>query len=166
MISAPVVMTGRSSRRLTTSVVRVEACLTRRAISSMLTPRWLSRLTKVVRSSRGVQLPPMPASSQTRLNIFRTLAASSAAPRWVVKTSPLSCQSSPAVFAAPAPGSHPGRLLLSGDYQWWRLPASPRHAQTTQDQKPQVEFHINSGNCWPAGGPDVYGKEKVYGSIP
>jgi hypothetical protein len=55
MISAPVVITGRSSRRYTISVVRVEACPASRAISSMLTPRWLSRLTNVVRSSRGVQ---------------------------------------------------------------------------------------------------------------
>ena len=56
MISAPVVITGRSSRRYTTSVVRVEACPTSRAISSMLTPRWLIRLTNEVRSSRGVRV--------------------------------------------------------------------------------------------------------------
>jgi len=37
MISAPTVITGRSSRRYTTSVVRVEACPAARAISSMLT---------------------------------------------------------------------------------------------------------------------------------
>jgi hypothetical protein len=37
MISAPVVITGRSSRRYTTSVARVEACPTSRAIFSMLT---------------------------------------------------------------------------------------------------------------------------------
>src|SRR6266496_6508374 len=60
MISAPVVITGRSSRRYTTSVVRVEACPARRAISSMLTPRWLIKLTKEVRSSRGVQQSPVP----------------------------------------------------------------------------------------------------------
>jgi hypothetical protein len=36
MISASAVITGRSSRRQTTSVVRVEACPTSRAISSML----------------------------------------------------------------------------------------------------------------------------------
>ena len=56
----------------------------------------LSRLTKEVRSSRGVHLSPMPAWVATRLNIFRTLAASRAAPWWVVKTSPVSCQPSPA----------------------------------------------------------------------
>jgi hypothetical protein len=60
------------------TVVRVVAWPTRRAISSMLTPWWLMRLTNEVRSSRGVQSSPMPASVQTRLNIFRTLAASSA----------------------------------------------------------------------------------------
>ena len=69
MISAPVVMTGRSSRRWTTSVVRVVACPARRAISSMLTPWWLIRLTKVVRSSRGVQPSPAPASVQMRLSV-------------------------------------------------------------------------------------------------
>jgi hypothetical protein len=41
MISAPVVITGRSSRRYTTSVVRVDACPASRAISPMLTPRCL-----------------------------------------------------------------------------------------------------------------------------
>jgi hypothetical protein len=35
-------------------------------------PRWLVKLTNVVRSSRRVQLSPIPASVQTRLNIFRT----------------------------------------------------------------------------------------------
>ena len=68
----------------------------------MLTPRWLSRLTKVVRSSRGVQPSPAPAALQTRLNILRTLPASSAAPRWFVNTSPVSCQLSPAVSRSPA----------------------------------------------------------------
>ena len=53
IISAPVVITGRSSRRYTTSVVRVEACPASRAISSMLTPQWL-RLANEVRSSHGV----------------------------------------------------------------------------------------------------------------
>jgi hypothetical protein len=42
------------------SVVRVEACPTTRAISSMLTPRWLIRLTNEVRSSRAVQSSPIP----------------------------------------------------------------------------------------------------------
>ena len=32
----------------------------------MLTPWWLIKLTNVVRSSRGVQLSPAPASVQTR----------------------------------------------------------------------------------------------------
>src|SRR5258708_2932162 len=68
----------------------------------MLTPRWLSRLTKVVRSSRGGQPTPEPASVQMRLNIFRTLPASSAAPRWLVNTSPVSFQPSPAASRSPA----------------------------------------------------------------
>jgi hypothetical protein len=56
---------------------------------------------------RGPQLPwrpdaPMLASSQTRLNSFRTFPASSAAPRWVVNASPMSCQSSPAASRSPA----------------------------------------------------------------
>jgi hypothetical protein len=42
------------------SVVRVVALPTRRAISSMLTPWWLIKLTNVVRSSRGVQPFPAP----------------------------------------------------------------------------------------------------------
>ena len=66
MISAPVVITGRSSRRYTTSAVPVEACPTRWAISSMLTPRWLMTLTNDVRSSRGVQPSPIPATLHTR----------------------------------------------------------------------------------------------------
>src|SRR5271166_472543 len=68
----------------------------------MLTPWWLIKLTKEVRSSRGVQLSPIPASVQMRLNILRTFPASSAAPRWVVNTSPVSCQSSPAASRSPA----------------------------------------------------------------
>jgi hypothetical protein len=48
------------------------------------------------RSSRSVHRSPMPVAAATRLNIFRTLAASSAAPWQVVNTSPVSCQSSPA----------------------------------------------------------------------
>jgi len=43
-------------------VVRVVAWPTRRAISSMLTPWWLIKLTKEVRSSRGVQSSPASAS--------------------------------------------------------------------------------------------------------
>jgi hypothetical protein len=96
MISAPVVITGRSSRRYTTSVVRVEACPARRAISSVLTPRWLMTLTNEVRSSRGIQPSPVPAAVHTRLNIFRMFPPSSAAPRWEVKTSPVSCHRPPA----------------------------------------------------------------------
>jgi hypothetical protein len=46
----------------------------------MLTPRWLIRLTNEVHSSRGVQPSPIPAAVQTRLNIFRTLPASSPGP--------------------------------------------------------------------------------------
>ncbi len=68
MISAPVVITGPSSRRYTTSVVRVEANgLASRAIASMLTPLWLMRLTKEVRSSRGVQLSPAPCCAADSL---------------------------------------------------------------------------------------------------
>jgi hypothetical protein len=70
MISAPVVITGRSSRRYTTSVVRVEAWPTSRAISSILTPRWLIRLTNEVRSSRGVQ-----ADRHRQLALCRTVIA-------------------------------------------------------------------------------------------
>jgi len=40
MISAPVVITDRNSRRYTTSVVRVEAWPACLVISSMITPRW------------------------------------------------------------------------------------------------------------------------------
>ena len=65
-------------------------------------PAVLSRLTNVVRSSRGVQPSPIPASAQTRLNIFRTLPASSAAPRWFVNTSAVSSQPSPAASRSPA----------------------------------------------------------------
>jgi hypothetical protein len=56
---------------------------------------------------RGPQLAwcpavPDPASAQTCLNIFRTFPASSAAPRWFVNTSPVSCQPSPAASRSPA----------------------------------------------------------------
>jgi hypothetical protein len=37
-----------------------------------------------------------------RLNIFRTFPASSAAPWWLVNTSPVSCQPSPAASRSPA----------------------------------------------------------------
>jgi hypothetical protein len=43
-------------------------------------PRWLIRLTKEVRSSRGVQSSPIPAAAHTRLNIFRTFSASCGVP--------------------------------------------------------------------------------------
>src|SRR5580658_859084 len=87
----------------------------------MLTPRWLSRLTKEVRSSRGVQPSPIPAAVQTRLNIFRTLAASRAAPWWLVKTSPVSCQPFPAASRSSA----------------W-LPAQARSAWTAAAGRPRV----------------------------
>ena len=50
----------------------------------------------------GVRRSPIPASVQTRLNIFRTFPASSAAPWWVVNTSPVSCQSSQAASRSSA----------------------------------------------------------------
>ena len=68
----------------------------------MLTPRWLSKLTNVVRSSRGVQPSPAPASVEMRSYILRTFPASSAAPWWLVNTSPVSCQSSPAASCSAA----------------------------------------------------------------
>lgn len=80
-----------------TSVVRVLECPARRAISSTGTPLADSRLTKLVRSSRGAQSSPMPAALQTDLKYRRTFAASSAVPIVVVKTRPVSCHNSPAV---------------------------------------------------------------------
>jgi hypothetical protein len=65
-------------------------------------PWWLIRLTNVVLSSRGVRPSPMPDAAQMRLNIFRTFPAFSAAPRWLVNTSSVSCQPSPAASRSPA----------------------------------------------------------------
>src|SRR5262250_1181289 len=56
-----------------TSVVRVELCPARRAISSTGTPQWLITLTKEVRSSFGTHLSPMPAARQTVRKSRRTL---------------------------------------------------------------------------------------------
>ena len=69
-----------------TSVVRELEWPASRAISSTGTPEADSRLTKLVRSSRGVQSSPMPAALQIALNYRRTLAASSWVPTVVVKT--------------------------------------------------------------------------------
>jgi hypothetical protein len=72
-----------------------------------------------------------------------------------------------AVFAAPAAGSsHGDRLPRGGDIRWWRRLGMPRHSQALQDQKRLFRLVFVSGHCWPAGGLDVHGKEKVYGSIP
>jgi hypothetical protein len=65
-------------------------------------PRWLIKLTNVVRSSRGVQPSPTPAAVQTRLNIFRTLPAFSAAPQWFVETQPGVLPALPLVSRSPA----------------------------------------------------------------
>ena len=63
--SAPVLITGRSSRRLTASVVAVVLCPTSLAIFSTGTPCSLMIGTKVRRSARGHQFMPIPAASQT-----------------------------------------------------------------------------------------------------
>jgi hypothetical protein len=66
------------------------------------------KLGPAVRSSRGVQLSPMPASVQTRLNILRTLPASRVALRWVVNTSgvlPVFPGREPLVGLAAGPGT-------------------------------------------------------------
>jgi hypothetical protein len=69
MISALVVITGRSSRRYTTSVVRELECPARRAIFSTGTPESDIRLTNEVLSSRGVQSSPSPAAFVIFLNV-------------------------------------------------------------------------------------------------
>ena len=69
-----------------TSVVRELEWPASRAISSTGTPEADSRLTKLVRSSRGAQPSPIPAALQIDLNDRRTLAASSPVPTAVVKT--------------------------------------------------------------------------------
>jgi hypothetical protein len=48
-------------------------------------------LITMIRSSHGVQPSPTLASLHTCLNVFRTFAASSAAPRSVAYTSPVPC---------------------------------------------------------------------------
>ena len=54
----------------------------------MLTPRWLSRLTNVVRSSRGPS--PIPASVQMREHFPDVARVQRGAPGWLVNTSPVS----------------------------------------------------------------------------
>ena len=87
MTSAPVVITGRSSCRYTTSVVRELECPTRRAISSTSTPDSDIRLTNDVLSSRGVQFSPRPAALVNFLNARRTFPAASGVPAAVQNTS-------------------------------------------------------------------------------
>ena len=60
-----------------TSVVRELEWPASRAISSTGTPEADSRLTKLVRSSRGAHPSPMPAALQTEREDRRTFAASS-----------------------------------------------------------------------------------------
>src|SRR5215831_15129002 len=57
-----------------TSVVRELECPASRAISSTGTPEADSRLTKLVRSSRGVQSSPIPATLQMALNCRLTFS--------------------------------------------------------------------------------------------
>jgi hypothetical protein len=64
----------------------VVACPNQACDSSMLTLRWLIRLAKEVRSSRGGPAVADFGRGADSLNIFRTLPASSAAPLWVVLT--------------------------------------------------------------------------------
>ena len=76
MTSAPVVITGRSSRRSMTSVVRELACPASRAISSTGTPWKLIMLTNDVRSSFGTHRAPSPAAAVTRRKSRRKLCDS------------------------------------------------------------------------------------------
>src|SRR5262245_44440634 len=79
-----------------TSVVRVELCPARRAISSTGTPRWLIMLTNDVRSSFGTHLSPMPAPLQTLRKSRRTLWESSGVPTLVTNTRSFSSHRGPA----------------------------------------------------------------------
>jgi hypothetical protein len=84
---APRLSTGRNSLRYTFSVVRVLACPTRCAMSSIGIPALDSSETKLCRSSRGVHSSASsPASSATWRKARRTLAASRGVPSCVVKT--------------------------------------------------------------------------------
>src|SRR6516164_9190750 len=89
---------------------------------------------------RGPQLArrpavPAPAAWQTRLNIFRTFPTSSAAARWVVNTSPVSCQPSPAArrsaawlpvqARAPGPPPRAGRGCGGTVRSWSRRAPGP-----------------------------------------
>ena len=78
-------------------------------------------MTNEVRSSRGVQLFPIPASLHTRLNILRTFPASRAVPRWVVNTSPMSCH-----------------LSLTRSRSWAWLSRTARRASTAIWGRPRV----------------------------
>src|SRR5215471_16130810 len=68
-----------------TSVVRELECPASRAISSTGTPDADSKLTKLVRNSRGVQSSPIPAALQMALNCRLTLLAPNCVPTLVVK---------------------------------------------------------------------------------
>jgi hypothetical protein len=88
---SPRLNTGRNSLRYTFSVVRVLACPTKCAMSSIGIPALDSSETKLCRSSRGVHASAWsPARSATWRKARRTLAASKGVPRCVVKTRSLS----------------------------------------------------------------------------
>jgi|SRR6516225_11556034 hypothetical protein len=76
MISAPVVIAGRSSRRYTTSVVRVKGMPGQPGDLLDADAVMAHQAHEGGPSSRGVQPSPAPGALHTRLNNFRTFAAS------------------------------------------------------------------------------------------
>jgi DNA-binding XRE family transcriptional regulator len=83
-----------------TSVVRELAWPASWAISCTGMPEADTRLTKLVRNSRGAPVSSMPAARQVDRKDRRTLAASSAMPVAMVRTRACSCQSFPAASDA------------------------------------------------------------------
>lgn len=103
MISEPVVITGRSARRYTTSVVRVETCPASRAISSMLPPRWLITLASRIRGSGRTRtwllIGGNPINGDARDLLFQPRGNNPVGcPGWVV----------PTISGSRVPGRPPG----------------------------------------------------------